>query len=141
MERYPSFLDKTQAIAGNDRSTHTIILQNTKTSQDSWNSASINTPDINQNMVAIGRKFQFPLEIELYQTPHLKNVHNSSLFYHLRHVSADSVFNFSVIQNLISDRRTAHQERQHTDKIICNLKVGDVVKVHVQVLFCKQGGS
>ena len=89
--------------------------------------------DIARSKAAIGCEFRFPLDVELSATPNLNNVHNSALFFYLRNVSTDSVFALSIIQILIEDRHNAHRDRYNKDKLICNLKVEDVVKVHVQV--------
>ena len=48
-------------------------------------------------------------------------------------MSADSVFALSVLQIIIEEHRTSHRERHNKGKTVCNLKVGDVVKAHVQV--------
>ena len=39
VEKYHCFLNKVQAISGQDRVTHDIFLLNSKTSQYAWNSA------------------------------------------------------------------------------------------------------
>ena len=133
MERYHRFLNKTQAIAGTDRGTHSAILQNAKTSQYAWNSAPIDNTDIARSKAAIGREFRFPLDVELSPTPNFNNVHNSALFAYLRNVSTDSDFAVSVLQILIQERRDTHRDRHNSDKRLCDLKIGDVVKAHVQV--------
>ena len=58
------FLNKTQTICGNDRETHESIETNVKTSQFAWNSAAIDHTDIPRCVVAVGREFKFPLDIE-----------------------------------------------------------------------------
>ena len=58
---------------------------------------------------------------------------HSSLFNYLRDVSTDSTFSLSILQVLIEERRTAHRDRQNRGKVQCSLKIGDVVKAHVQV--------
>ena len=120
VELYHHFLDKTQAIIWNNRDTHTIILKNTKTSQYTWNSALIDNMGITRSMLATGRIFKFPLDVELFQTPRLINSSNSSLFSYFHKVSTYSVFTLSILLILISDQRIAHQERQNVNKIVCN---------------------
>ena len=71
--------------------------------------------------------------MELSPTPNLNNVHNSALLSYLRSVSTDSDLALSVLQILIRNFSAAHCERYNKDKLICNLKVGDFVKAHVQV--------
>ena len=133
VERYHRFLNKTQAIAGNDRGTHDVYIQNAKTSQYAWNSAPIDGTDITRSMAAIGRNFRFPLDVELSPTPILNTDTNNTLFQYLRDVSTDSTFALSILQVLIDDRRSAHRLRHNEGKLPCALKVGDVVKAHVQV--------
>ena len=133
VERYHRFRNKTQAIAGTDRGTHFVILQTAKTSQYAWNNAPIDNTDIARSEAAIGPKLRFLLDVELSPTPNLNNVHNIALFSYLHNVYTDSNFALSVLQILIKDRRNAHMDRYNKDKLICNLKVGDVVKAHVKV--------
>ena len=133
VERYHRFLNKTQAIAGNDRGTHDVYIQNAKTSQYAWNSAPIDGTDVVRSMAAVGRTFRFPLDIDLSPTPILNTETNSTLFHYLRDVSTDSTFSLAILQVLIQERRESHQHRQNKGKLACTLKVGDVVKAHVQV--------
>ena len=133
VEKYHRFLNKTQAISGNDRGTHDVYIQNAKTSQYAWNSAPIDDTDIVRSMAAIGRLFRFPLDVELSPSPLLNNETNSVLFQYLRDVSTDSTFSLSILQVLIDERRQAHRDRHNKGKALCTLKVGDVVKAHVQV--------
>ena len=53
VERYRRFLNKTQAINGNDRGTYDIYIQNYKTSQYAWNSAAIDNTDFSCCFAAI----------------------------------------------------------------------------------------
>ena len=133
VEHYHRFLNKTKAIAGNDRGTHDVYIQNTKTSQYAWNSALIDSTYVTRSMTAIGRMLRFPLNVDLSPTPILNTETNSSLFDYLRDVSTDSTFSLAILQVLIKERRESHQRRQNKGKTACTLKVGDVVKAHVQV--------
>ena len=132
-EYYHRFLNKTQVIAGNDRGTTSVIIKNAKTSQCTWNRAPIGNTDIPRSLAAIGWDFRFLLDVELRPTPNLKNVHNSALFQCFRNFSVESSFATSVLKLLIEYRRDAHRNRHNRDKSISDLKVGDVVKAHVQV--------
>ena len=55
IEKYHCFLNKTQAIAGQDRRTHDVFLHNTKTSQYACNIAPIDGTDILRIAATIGR--------------------------------------------------------------------------------------
>ena len=135
VEHYHHYLNKTQAIAGSNRGTNLVILQNAKTSQYGWNSAPIDNTDINKSMATIRSKFCFPLDVNLSPTPSLNNLHNGALFQYLRNVSTDSKFVLSVLQNIIEKRRTTHRNWYNKDKVVYTLKISDVVKAHVQVKY------
>ena len=77
--------------------------------------------------------FRFPLDVDLSPSPTLNTETNSVLFQYLRDVSTDSTFSLSILQVLIDERRQFHRDRHNKGKIGCTLKVGDVVKAHVQV--------
>jgi hypothetical protein len=141
VERYHRFLNKTQAIAGNDRGTHETFVQNSKTSQYAWNSAPIDGTDITRSMVAVGRDFRFPLDVELSAPPTRNDSSNSALYDYLRHVSNDSTFAQSVVQILIEERREEFRIRHNKGKTLPQFKVGDVVKAHVQVKSNKASGE
>jgi len=117
VERYHRFLNKTQAIAGNDRGTHQVYIQNAQTSQYAWNSAPVDNTDIIRSMVAVGRAFRFPLDVSLSPSPILNTASNSTLFNYLRDVSTDAKFSLSILQILIEKRRSTHRERQNKGEI------------------------
>ena len=84
-------------------------------------------------MAAIGRTFRFPLDVELSPTLLLNTKTNSTLFQYLRDVSTDSTFSLAILQILIEERISAHRSCHNKGGDKCTLKVGDVVKSHVQV--------
>ena len=131
VERYHCFLNKTQAIAGNDRGTHKVYIQNGKTSQYTWNSAPFDNTDIIRSMISVRGTFRFPLDVSLTPSLILNMESNSVLFNYLRNVSTYGEFSLSIIQILIEEHRSAHRDRQNKGKSLCMLKVGDVVKAHV----------
>ena len=134
VERYHRFLNKTQTIAGNDRGTHAVFIQNSKTSQYAWNSAPIDDTDVTRCMAAVGREFLFvPLDIELASTPTLNDETKSALYHYLRQVSNNSAFVQSILAVLLEERHTTHRDRHNKGKTQPVFKVGDVVKAHVQV--------
>ena len=135
VEKFHRFLNKTQAIAGQDRDNHEVFLQNTKTSQYAWNSAPIDDTDVMRSVAALGREFRFPMDTELIETPVLNSKDNSALFKYLRDVSTNSTFSTAVLQILVEERRTAHRERWNKGNHLKPFQVGDVVKVHIQIQF------
>lgn len=100
------------------------FLTNVKTSQFAWNSPSIDNTDIQQCIAALGRKFEFPLDIELHN-----NSTNSALFTYLRHVSCDTKFSQAILFILIEEDRAYHQDRMNTSKNAIKFKVGDALKL------------
>ena len=113
IERYHRYLNKTQAIAGNDRCTNTVIIQNSKTSQYAWNSAPIDNTDITRSMAAVGREFRFPLDVDLSPTPALNNCKNSGMFQYLCNVGSDAVFASSVLSILIETKPVIIKPKNH----------------------------
>ena len=55
VEKYHTFLNKTQTIVRQDRGTNLSILQNAKTSQYAWNSAPIENTDVSRSLTAVVR--------------------------------------------------------------------------------------
>ena len=110
VERYHRFLNKTQTISGQNRGTYEVFHQNIKTSQYAWNSVPIDDTYIPRCVAAVGRKFRYPLDIELLDQPRLNNKEHSALFYYLRNVSCNSQFSTSVLQMLSEERRSTHRE-------------------------------
>lgn len=89
----------------NDRGTRAVYIKNTKTSQNTWNTAPIDNTDICRCMTSVGRSFRFPLELELPPEPLINTESN----------------------------RSSHQDRPNDDRKAFTLKVGDELKAHVQV--------
>ena len=114
VERYHRFLNKTQTINGEDRGSHHTFIENSKTSQYAWNSAPIDDTDIPRCVAAVGRHFQFPMDVQLNKTPELNDADQSALYDYLRDVSIDSTFATSVLQVLVEERRTVHRDRWNT---------------------------
>ena len=110
-----------------------MYIQNAKTSQYAWNSAPIDSTDIIRSMVAVGRAFRFSIDVSLSPSHILNTKSNSTLFNYLRDVSTDAKFSLSVLQILIEEQRSTHRDRYNNGKTLCTLKIGDVVKAHVQV--------
>ena len=98
VESYHRFLNKTQAIAGNDRGTHEVYFQNAKTSQYAWNGVHIDNTDITRSMAVVGCDFRFPLAVSLSPAPILNTESNISLFDIISDMSTDSTFSLSILQ-------------------------------------------
>ena len=116
VEKFHRFLNKTQTIVGQDRGTHLSFIENSKTSQYTWNSALIDDTDIPRCLAAVGRHFKFPMDIDLNAAPNINCNNQSALYICLRDISSDSLFATSVIQVLIEERRTAHRSRWNKDR-------------------------
>ena len=103
IEQYHCFLNKTQAIAGQDRDTHDVFLQNAKTSQYAWNSIPIDGSDILRSVAAVCHEFCFSLDVELLQNPTTRNQGNSVLYEYPRHVSDKYQFVTLILQILVEE--------------------------------------
>ena len=55
VEKYQRFLNKTQTIVVQDRGSHDVFIQNTKTSQYARNSNPIDDTDVMLSVAAVGR--------------------------------------------------------------------------------------
>ena len=84
-------------------------------------------------MAAIGSQFKFPLDIECYALPVLKDPSNSVLFFYLHSVSTDSVFASDILKMLVQELCQYYCNRQNSTHIKSAFAIGDVVKVYVQV--------
>ena len=133
IEKYHRFLNKTRAIAGQDRCMHDVFLHNAKTSQYDCNSAPIDGTDILGRVAAVGRELRFLLDTERPQTPITLNQGNCGMYEYIRHVSNNSQFATAILHILIKERRTAHRERWNQNWSDPEFKVGDANKDHVQV--------
>ena len=127
-------MNKTQTITGGDRGTHDGFIQNAKTPQYVWNSATIDDTDISRILEAIGGEFRFPLDVDICYLPYMNTSNNSAVLQYLRDVSTDSQFTTLVLQVLVEERCTRHREHHNsTITTTTSLKVGDIVKSHVHV--------
>ena len=109
IEKYHLFLKKTQSISGQDRVTHEVFLQNKKTSQYAWNSASIDGIDILRSVSSAGWEFRFLLDVKLIQTPTTLNQGNSGLYEYLWNLSNKTQFTTPILNILVEERRNAHR--------------------------------
>ena len=111
VERYHSYLNKTQTIAGQGRVTHLSIIQNAKTLEYAWNTARIGNMDIPRSLVAVGCEFWFPLDIEISGIPKIIDVKGTTLYNYYHGVSADSNYYTSVVQVLVKERGENQKKR------------------------------
>ena len=102
--KYHHFKKKTQVISGQDRGSHTVFIQNTKTSQYAWNGAPIDDTDVMHRFSELGREFQFWINTELLEEPTLNPSNNESLLKYIRDVSTDSTFVSELLQILVDER-------------------------------------
>ena len=87
----------------------------------------INGTAVLRSIPAIGRKLNFPLDINLNVVPKLvENNANAPLGY-LKLTDSSRNLSFSVLKILIEDRRTAHDERIDNSKNNVVLHTGDIV--------------
>ena len=77
--------------------------------------------------------FRLHLNVDLSPTPILNTETNITLFNYPRDVSTSSMFSLPILQVFIQERLESNQRRQNKRRSACTLKVGDIVKAHVQV--------
>ena len=99
----------TQKITGGDQGTHDGFIHDAKTFQYACISAPIDDTDIIRSLVAIGREFHFPIDVDICALPSMNKSDNFDLFQYLQYVSADYQFSTSFLQVLLEERRTRHQ--------------------------------
>ena len=133
VEHYHRFLNKVVTISAEEQGTLHIIRQVYKLAQYAWNSAPVHGTDISRSLIAIGRDLMFPLDIELRPLPSLNESNQSELYEYLRSMSNNSKFATEVAKILIEERRKSMRDRVNSSKTLPTFKVGDVVKVHIQV--------
>ncbi len=132
-EKYHRYLNKVATIQGAELGTHENFHRIAKTTQYAWNSAPIDDTDVVRSFAAVGRDFRFPIDVDTSKIPPVNSANNNRLFDYLRDVSTDSNFATGVLQILIEERRKRHRDRRNAVLEKSALKVGDVVKAHVQV--------
>ncbi|GFH46278.1 hypothetical protein CTEN210_02752 [Chaetoceros tenuissimus] len=133
VEHYHRFLNKVVTISAEEQGTLHIIRQVYKLAQYAWNSAPVHGTDISRSLIAIGRDLMFPLDMELRPLPSLNESNQSELYEYLRSMSNNSKFATEVAKILIEERRKSMRDRVNSSKTLPTFKVGDVVKVHIQV--------
>ena len=124
VETYRQFLNKSQTIAVTDSVNHVNFIQNSKTLQYAWNISPTNNTDVSRSLAGINREFIFPL------TRWWKRHYLISLFEGcLRGLVILLVYPKILIEKLGLE----HTNRHATNKQICDVKIGNIVKLHVQV--------
>ena len=62
VENCHRFLNKTQAISGQDLISHDLLIQNAKTSQYAWKKYPIDDTEVMRSVAAVGREFIFTID-------------------------------------------------------------------------------
>ena len=123
VERYHRFLNKTQIIIGHDCGTHQSFIENSKTSQYTWNSVPINGTGIPRCLAAVGHHFKFPMDVALSSLPTMNGTDHFTLYNYLHSVSNESLFATSVLQILIEEPRATHRDRWNNQRVAKNSKL------------------
>jgi hypothetical protein len=111
VERFFRYLNKAVAIAANDRNTNQVFIETSHCAVYAWNSSCIDGTDIVRSVVAVGREFQFPLDITLHQAPIPVDGSVQAVHAFLRLAQENSRFAQNILQLLIEERRCYHRER------------------------------
>ena len=83
VENCHRFLNKTQAISGQDRGSHGVYIQNAKTYQYTCNSDPIDDANVIHSIADFGVEFIFSLDTELLLATTLNPDNNQVLFKYL----------------------------------------------------------
>ena len=79
VEKYHRFLNKTQAISGQDCGNNDVFIQNKKPYYYEWNRAPVDDTGVMRSIAAVGREFRSPHDTELL--PKNVTIHISTVIY------------------------------------------------------------
>ena len=138
VEHFYRFLNKSVIIAAEDRGTNDIFVPAGIAAGYAWNSDPIDGTDILRSIPAIGRKLNFPLDINLSALPKLVNNSGQCVLGYLKLTDSSRHFSSSILKILIEDRRIAHAERINNNRNIIVLEPGDIVMARTTIQSNKQ---
>jgi hypothetical protein len=133
VERYFRFVNKAVTIATNDRDDPTVWVPASMTAGYAWNSSPIDGTDILRSVAAVGRPFQFPIDISLALPPQLCSDNATAVTQYLNFVNEHVSFSQAILRYLVEDRRLAHAERANESRNPVVYAIGDRVMATVQV--------
>jgi hypothetical protein len=133
VKRFFRSLNKAVTIAANDRGTNDVFVEAVHCFTYAWNASVIDGTDIVRSVAALGREFQFPLDLQLAREPVPVNGNLSELHSFLRIHQNNARVATEILRIITEERRTYHRERVNNDREPVFFQVGDVVMVRVQV--------
>jgi hypothetical protein len=98
-----------------------------------WNASFIDGTDIVHSIAALGREFQFPMDLQLAREPVPVNGDLSELHSFLQIHQHNARVATEFLRIITEEWRTYHCEHVNNDREPVLFKVGDVVMVQVQV--------
>ena len=111
VEKFHRFINKTIAIATEDRDTNDVFVTAGVVAGYAWTSSPTDGINILHSVPAIGRELRFPLKIVLNALPPIVSNNTESVFSYLRLKDSNRYFSFTVLKILIENRRTIYAER------------------------------
>ena len=127
VEHFHRFLSKIVTIAAEECGTNNVFVPTGIAADYAWNSAPIDGTDILDSIPAIGRKFNFPLDINLNAIPKFfQNDANAALDY-LKLTDSSRNFSYSILKILIENLRIAHADRINDSKNLIVFHAGDII--------------
>jgi hypothetical protein len=134
VERFFRVLNRSVAIACNDRGTNQVFVEAVHCTAYAWNASPIDGTDIIRSVAAVGREFKFPLDLSLsIEPPTFVDGSVSAVHDFLRLAQSHSRFSTEILAILTEERRTYHRERANESRDQSLFSVDDLVMVRVQV--------
>ena len=127
VDNFQRFLNKSVAIAANDRGTNSVFVEASHTASYAWNSSHIEGTEIIHSVPDVVQPFRFPFDLSLFPTssPTIQQATNIRAFLSL--ASPFSQFSFT------EERRAMHCEYANETRNLIILFAGDLVTARVQV--------
>ena len=133
VEHFHRFINKSVTIATEDCGTNDIFVPAGINAGYAWNSAPIDGTDILRNILAIGCKLHFPIDINLSAVPKLTHNSGQVALDYLKLTDSSRHFSSSVLIFIIEDRRTVHAECNNNNRNIVVLEPSDVVMARTAI--------
>ena len=133
VDYFHRFLNKSVTVAAEDRGTNNFFVPAGIAAGYAWNSAPIDGTNILRSIPAIGRKFHFPLDINLSALTKLAHNSSQAALNYLKQIDSSRHLSSSILKILIEDRRTAHAECINNNRNVVVLEPGDIVMARTAI--------
>ena len=134
IERFFKYANKAVTIATQDQATLSVWVLAILLAASAWNSSPIDGTNIIWSIPAVGRPFQFPLDINITNKNIDPVLHQAqSVVQYLLGISQHVSFAQDILKLLISDCCTTRAKHVNTTRDPVTFHPGDLVLAHVQV--------